>query len=835
MAHLYISIYNGGTISNNSAVGNNATDTTDTLSAEQGGGIFVKGSTLTLNDVAISGNTATADHALAQGGAIFVDAALNDKKGINLPATVNVNVSKDAAYTGNTVNGLTQSGDSYGSESTSAGGLLYLDRKSAANFNVADGATLTIGDANATDANADTIASSVVTNQANKSTVTKTGAGTMTVNSTLDGLHSDMTVEDGTLNVAKDWTTSNKVTVKDGATLNTQNLTLTKGPTTVNGSPIDAANQTAGALEADKGATVTAKDITANDGTTINAAQGSNLTADNVKVADGANVKLYGNANVTGLKDLDGNNLSADKVNEILGNTDIPASVKFGTDENTKGQLTADDNAMSFSFQTAGEGTATNTEVATLDKSGNLTTTGDVRDGKGNTLANVKATADEAKQAATEAKDSAKNYADAAAASATAAETAKTSAETAQTAAETAATNAAASAQTASEKANAAAASATAAKTSEDNAKASETAAAGSASAAKTSADNAAASATAADTSATNAANSASSAKTSETNAATSATAAKASEDNAKASETAAAASATTAKISEDNAVAAQTAAETAKTGAETAKTGAETAQTAAATSATNAATSEINAANSATAATNAQTAAETAQTGAEAARAAAEKFATDAQGSANSAISIAKDAKAAIGTTSDGNYVKSANTVGQNLNALDKGLASEAQTRAAADQALQDMISNSTSNLESKIDSVDEHNKKGIAGVAALAALHPLDFDPEAKWDFAAGYGNYRGENAAAIGAFYRPNEDVMFSVGGTIGDKDNNSVNAGVSIKLGHGSTYSSMSKSQLIQKVQDQQTKIDAQQAQIDAQQKQIDEILQKLAEK
>lgn len=77
-------------------------------------------------------------------------------------------------------------------------------------------------------------------------------------------------------------------------------------------------------------------------------------------------------------------------------------------------------------------------------------------------------------------------------------------------------------------------------------------------------------------------------------------------------------------------------------------------------------------------------------------------------------------------------------------------------------------------------------------AGAAALAALHPLDFDPDEKWDFAAGYGHYRGENAVAIGAFYRPNEDTMFSIGGTVGNGDE-MINAGVSFKIGQGNHVS------------------------------------------
>ena len=77
-------------------------------------------------------------------------------------------------------------------------------------------------------------------------------------------------------------------------------------------------------------------------------------------------------------------------------------------------------------------------------------------------------------------------------------------------------------------------------------------------------------------------------------------------------------------------------------------------------------------------------------------------------------------------------------------------------------------------------------------AGAAALAALHPLDFDPDSKWDFAAGYGNYRDANAAAVGLYYRPNEDTMFSVGGSFGGGEN-MINAGVSLKLGRGSHVS------------------------------------------
>lgn len=93
--------------------------------------------------------------------------------------------------------------------------------------------------------------------------------------------------------------------------------------------------------------------------------------------------------------------------------------------------------------------------------------------------------------------------------------------------------------------------------------------------------------------------------------------------------------------------------------------------------------------------------------------------------------------------------------------------------------------IGNHVNELDGRIDEVG-------AGAAALAALHPLDFDPDEKWDFAAGYGHYRSENAVAIGAFYRPNEDTMFSVGGTVGNGDE-MINAGVSFKIGQGNHVS------------------------------------------
>ena len=104
-------------------------------------------------------------------------------------------------------------------------------------------------------------------------------------------------------------------------------------------------------------------------------------------------------------------------------------------------------------------------------------------------------------------------------------------------------------------------------------------------------------------------------------------------------------------------------------------------------------------------------------------------------------------------------------------------------------------LLGNSINKLDNRVDKVG-------AGAAALAALHPLDFDPEDKWDFAAGYGNYSGASAVALGAYYRPNEDTMFSVGGSFGNGEN-MVNAGISLKLGQ-SNHAPASKAAMEKKI-------------------------------
>ena len=118
---------------------------------------------------------------------------------------------------------------------------------------------------------------------------------------------------------------------------------------------------------------------------------------------------------------------------------------------------------------------------------------------------------------------------------------------------------------------------------------------------------------------------------------------------------------------------------------------------------------------------------------------------------------------------------------------------------------------------LNHRVDNLDSRIDKVGAGAAALAALHPLDFDPDAKWDFAAGYGNYGGENAVAVGTFYRPNEDTMFSVGGTFGNGEN-MINAGVSLKIGAGSSHVTTSRVAMAKEIKSMRDIVAKQDAQI-----------------
>lgn len=114
---------------------------------------------------------------------------------------------------------------------------------------------------------------------------------------------------------------------------------------------------------------------------------------------------------------------------------------------------------------------------------------------------------------------------------------------------------------------------------------------------------------------------------------------------------------------------------------------------------------------------------------------------------------------------------------------------------------------------MDNRISNLDNRVNKVGAGAAALAALHPLDFDPDDKWDFAVGYGNYRNANSVALGAFYRPNEDTMFSLGTNFGNGEN-MFNAGLSFKIGQGGSGITTSKTAMAKKIESLENTVDQQ---------------------
>ena len=171
-----------------------------------------------------------------------------------------------------------------------------------------------------------------------------------------------------------------------------------------------------------------------------------------------------------------------------------------------------------------------------------------------------------------------------------------------------------------------------------------------------------------------------------------------------------------------------------------------------------------------------------------------------------------------------DGAFVKQSNTAGENLTALDNQVTANTE---------------SIYHMNGRISDLDNRVNKVGAGAAALAALHPLDYDPQDKWDFAAGVGNYRNATAAAVGLFYRPNERTMFNLGWTMGD-NRNMVNGGFSLKFGKSNKYIKYSKAEMAAVIDNQSREIaelkakDAQNAKDNAEMKAEIEALKKQVE-
>ena len=144
------------------------------------------------------------------------------------------------------------------------------------------------------------------------------------------------------------------------------------------------------------------------------------------------------------------------------------------------------------------------------------------------------------------------------------------------------------------------------------------------------------------------------------------------------------------------------------------------------------------------------------------------------------------------VTTVTAGDHIKVTPTVNGNTHDYKVSLADDIADQITNNTTNITKNTNDIKNIKGDLSKMDKRVNKSVAGAAALAALHPLDFDPDAKWDFAAGYGHYRSGNAAALGAFYRPNEDVQLSVGSTVGS-DETVFNAGLSVKVGAHSNVS------------------------------------------
>ena len=152
--------------------------------------------------------------------------------------------------------------------------------------------------------------------------------------------------------------------------------------------------------------------------------------------------------------------------------------------------------------------------------------------------------------------------------------------------------------------------------------------------------------------------------------------------------------------------------------------------------------------------------------------------------------------ASTSVTTVTAGDHIKVTPTVNGNTHDYKVSLADDIADQITNNTTNISKNTNDIKNIKGNLSKIDKRVNKSVAGAAALAALHPLDFDPDAKWDFAAGYGHYRSGNAAALGAFYRPNEDVQLSVGSTVGS-DETVFNAGLSVKVG---AHSGVSRSRV-----------------------------------
>lgn len=284
----------------------NTGTTAKTGDTSGGAAVFIKGADVTFNDVGFTGNTVTSESgALSNGGAVFVDSTRNNH---NYDASVTFNVSKDMAYTGNKVTGVSNKySDTYGSIATTSGGFLYMDRGTTANFNIDEGATLTIGKEGENDDNTDSIASSIKTagQTYSENAIYKKGKGTLTVNGQMKDYHGELNVNEGTMNINQGIAGDAQISVASGATLNlkavelSSQLSESKVVTDHNGNTATIQlPERNGSLVAKAGSNVTAKSITLKDKSSMKVETGAAVKAQSVSVQDDATLRAESHSNL---------------------------------------------------------------------------------------------------------------------------------------------------------------------------------------------------------------------------------------------------------------------------------------------------------------------------------------------------------------------------------------------------------------------------------------------------------------------------------------------------------------------------------------------------------
>ena len=178
--------------------------------------------------------------------------------------------------------------------------------------------------------------------------------------------------------------------------------------------------------------------------------------------------------------------------------------------------------------------------------------------------------------------------------------------------------------------------------------------------------------------------------------------------------------------------------------------------------------------------------------------------------------------------TIQDGNINMGGNAIHNVGEATEAG---DAINKGQFDRTINN-IGNGMNEMNGRINQIGRDVNRVGAGAAALASLHPLDFDPDDKGSFAVGFGSYKSEHAAALGAFYRPNEDTMVNLAATVGNNDN-MYSAGVSFKIGSSSPYHNMSKSEMAVKLETQDKQLSDQNQKIEALESQNQDLNARLA--